>query len=40
MMLSVHLQHEALAPREEKQKIKAMARKRKAMAQRFYNSTL
>jgi hypothetical protein len=38
MMLSIHLQHDALAPREEEQKVHALARKREAMAQGFYDS--
>lgn len=37
-MLSVHLQHDALASREKEQKVHPLSRKRQAMAQSLYDS--
>jgi len=38
VMLSVHLQHDALAPGEEEQEVHALTREREATAQGFHNS--
>ena len=37
-MLSIHLQHDALAPGKEQQEVHALTRERKAMAQGFHDS--
>jgi hypothetical protein len=38
VVLSIYLQHDALAPREEEQEVHALTRERKAMTQGFYDS--